>query len=125
MIKKIKPISKKRSVLLKAYKALCDEMDLNKPYYCWFCGKEIKEVPDHHHSLGRDGDYLLAKNHLVHAHRSCHFSYHFDSLSLLLKTEWYIRWIGNLSDVEIRRKELDKFFKNNLNPLDYGIRIDI
>ena len=120
MIKKLKPISTKRAKQLKSYKVICDELDLVKPCICWFCGKDIKEQPDHHHSMGRDGDFLLAKEHLVHAHRNCHTEYHSLHLFQLLKTSWYIGWMQRICG-EIKEKELNKFIKNNLNPKEYGI----
>lgn len=122
---RINPISKKRAVALKAYGELCKQMDAIRPYCCWFCGKEIKDKPDHHHTKGRDGDYYLAKEYLVLAHRDCHNQYHFSSLENLLKTDWYIKWLNSLTDNEVKNKELNKFSKSNLKLEDYDIRGDI
>jgi len=129
---KISPYSSKRVKEMKAYKRVCDEMDGGQLAQCWFCGELIdvkRERPDHHHTVGRDGDLLLSREYLVHCHRGCHSEYHHSSLSQLLKTKWYVGWLNSLSVIEkfrsVYRKELDKFSKNNLNPNDYGIRSDI
>ena len=100
-------------------------MDATPPFFCWFCGEKITQYPDHHHILGRDGDYYLAKENLVHAHRICHKDYHYATIEQLLKTSWYVNWLNRITEQEIITRELNKFSKNNLNPKDYGIRHNI
>lgn len=108
-----------------AYKSVCDQMDATKPWLCWFCGSVVTERSelDHHHTVGRDGDLLLSREYLVHAHRDCHRIYHDYSLDGLLKTKWYIDWLKRVGvDDRFRsvyRKEMDKFSKNNLTPTTY------
>jgi hypothetical protein len=73
--------------------------------------------------MGRDGDYYLAKEHLKHAHETEHNMYHFGTLKQLLETTWYVDWLNRQTEQQILWHEEQKFYKNNLNPKDYGINV--
>lgn len=78
--------------------------------HCFFCGKEIKKAGDVHHLKGRDGSLLYDKSYLVHVHRTCHDSYHFDSIH-----KWTFRdiFLSRLQEKDVRlyQKELNKLSK--------------
>jgi len=59
------------------YLEICKEMDKISPHTCFFCGKEIKGRPDHHHLSGRQENYLK-EEWIVKAHGKCHRQYHDD-----------------------------------------------
>ena len=102
-------MSAKRRIEAVQYKAICDEMDLFKPHICFFCGKEVKGRPDHHHLDGRYEHYLK-KEWIVKAHGKCHRQYHDDPVESM---KWFEPFLLRLKkkNFQLYQRELYKLDK--------------
>ena len=117
---RISPVSKKRAKEKLTYKKLFEEMDrsakINSNYVCFFCGKEIYGVANHHHLNGRENSMLNDINNIVLAHNSCHLFYHRATVEQMRKMKWYDEWMNRLrlKDSDSYRREVNKSQKGLL-----------
>lgn len=120
---RISPISKKRAKERITYKQLFTKMDqeakANNLYVCFFCGKGINGIANHHHLRGRENSMLNEPQYLVLAHNDCHLGYHRMTVDQLKQQPWFDEWMDRLriKDPESYSKELRKREKTiPLNP---------
>jgi len=108
--KPMKKKSDKRVEQEKKYKEICDRMDTNHKWVCFFCGGEIKaKKPDHHHLDGREEHYLTP-GLIVFSHRKCHSMYHDTSFKKLPWRYAYLQRL-RLKDEQLYQRELFKLDK--------------